>query len=316
LLQFSSLKPEVRKLVKEQTSKYSMAHGGGIWIVMASHIDNFDKENCDYYGTCNYKQTAEKAIFAYIKVCPITKKDQFTIKAQKITPAQLDEVCQRLKSQEDYFHKRLETNWQPVADDYNNNLNVVIYASSDDYKAYNFALYGLDTNNGGIYIEGDPSQPGNVGSFYCYVQYDWDNNWDVWNLEHEVTHYFDGRYDLYGDFYFASRYSTVWWSEGLGEYIANRDDYPEIRRTCSDKKYSLSAIFDTTYDHGTERVYYYGYSAVRFLFEKHQEEVRQLLTFFRKGKLDEYTNYIKKDIGKKYDAEYSKWCDCVAKGQC
>ena len=39
--------------------------------------------------------------------------------AQRITPSQLDRVCQDIFTQEAYFHKKLATQQQPVADDYN-----------------------------------------------------------------------------------------------------------------------------------------------------------------------------------------------------
>lgn len=316
LLQFNSIKSKVSPLVKTQITKYSLSYGPKVWIAMASSIDNFDQENCDFYGTCNFRETAKASILPYKKVCAITKVDQFTVIAQKISPAQMDEVCTRLKAHEQYFHSRLTTNWNPVKDDDTRNLNVVIYASSDDYSSYNYALYGYDTNNGGIYIEGDPSQPNNIGQFFCYVQHDWDGKWDVWNLEHEITHYFDGRYDMYGDFPNMNSYPTVWWSEGLGEYMAHKDNYDSAKSTCTAKQYVLSSIFMTTYEEGTEKVYRYGYSAVRFMFERHRSEVDTLLGFFRTGKFKEYTSYIKFTIGTKYDAEHSKWCDCLAKGQC
>jgi microbial collagenase len=314
-LQYASIKSQVSPLVQAQVKKYSLTNGARIWIAIASSIDHFDKENCAQYGTCNFTETAKAALFPYSKVCQITKTDQFTVKAQKITPEQLDIVCNRLKAHEKYFHDRLATNWQPVKDDYNWQLNVVIYQSDDDYKAFNYALYGYDTNNGGIYIEGNPAYRNNVGHFFCFIQNTWGGDFDVWNLEHEITHYFDGRYNAYGDFAMESRYPTVWWSEGLGEYMAHKNDYSALSSTCTEKKYPLSSIFQTTYDQGQEKVYYYGYAAVRFMFEHHRPNVDQILLHQRDGKFDKFTSYVKDTLGTQYDGEFSKWCDCIAAGK-
>ena len=52
----------------------------------------------------------------------------------------------------------------------------------------------------------------------------------VWNLRHEFTHYLDGRYNVQGDFQQSSQYDTIWWSEGMAEYATHLEDGDEAWR--------------------------------------------------------------------------------------
>ncbi|TMP65109.1 collagenase, partial [Pseudoalteromonas sp. S1609] len=91
---------------------------------------------------------------------------------------------------------------------------------SDDYGKYAGVNFGFNTNNGGMYLEGDPSVVGNQANFIAYEANYANAEHFVWNLEHEYVHYLDGRFDLYGDFNSPTE-DVVWWSEGVAEYIAN-----------------------------------------------------------------------------------------------
>jgi len=56
------------------------------------------------------------------------------------------------------------------------------------------------------------------------------------------------------------------------------------------KKYSLSELFNTSYttNGGGDRVYHWGYLAVRFKMENHRYKVEKSLTLSRKGDWDGY----------------------------
>src|SRR5690606_8196856 len=102
-------------------------------------------------------------------------------------------------NEEEYFHRKLNDNHTPVADDNNTALELVVFHSSSDYQAYSGVIFGNDTNNGGMYLEGNPAQPGNQARFVAY-EAEWMPTFEVWNLTHEYIHYLDGRFDMYGDF--------------------------------------------------------------------------------------------------------------------
>ncbi|MFP3454626.1 collagenase, partial [Bacillus sp. SIMBA_154] len=71
----------------------------------------------------------------------------------------------------------------PVADDYNRFLYVNIFDSSDDYSKYAKAIFGINTNNGGMYLEGDPSDTDNEANFVAYEASYAKADHFVWNLE-------------------------------------------------------------------------------------------------------------------------------------
>ena len=46
---------------------------------------------------------------------------------------------------------------------------------------------------------------------------------------------------------------------------------------------------------------------MRFMFEKHPEEVDSFIGYLRVGDYDGYENYTNESIGVKYDNEWSTW---------
>ena len=85
-----------------------------------------------------------------------------------MTSAQHQAACSKMGYEETYFHGQLQTNNTPVADDVNSQLQVNIFDSSDDYGKYAGVIFGINTNNGGMYLEGNPSTPGNIPNFVAY----------------------------------------------------------------------------------------------------------------------------------------------------
>ena len=106
---------------------------------------------------------------------------------------------------------------EPVPGDDHEALTLVIYGSPQEYQTYQPFLYGLSTNNGGIFIEG-------WGTLFTY---DRTPAQSIYTLEellrHEYTHYLDSRYLITGSFgesgtlYEGNR--LVWYNEGLAEYL-------------------------------------------------------------------------------------------------
>lgn len=165
------------------------------------------------------------------------------IRSQNLTTLQKTSACATMGLEETYFHNKLQSNNTPVADDNNAQLQVNIFDSSDDYKKYAGPIFGIGTNNGGMYLEGDPATPGNVSNFVAYEASYAEPDHFVWNLEHEYVHYLDGRFDLYGGFNSPTE-DIVWWSEGVAEYVANQDDNQAALDTVNDgSTYTLGVEF-------------------------------------------------------------------------
>ncbi|MFT4927315.1 MAG: microbial collagenase [Phenylobacterium sp.] len=244
--------------------------------------------------------------------------DSLTIRAQQMSAEQLNETCIRLTSQETTFHQKLATQHQPVANDYNNSLRVVIFNDQSQYNQYGQLVFDINTDNGGMYLEGTTQNPDNIATFYAYEQFWARPEFKVWNLNHEYVHYLDGRFVKY-DTYNHFPGQMVWWSEGLAEYISLAENSPRASKTLAKTELSemptLPMVFNTEYKDGLERVYHWGYWAVRYMYEEHREQYRQLAHLL---KTDYFAGYKKllDETGEQHKADFARWlADHKAKNQ-
>lgn len=286
----------------------------GLWVAVASMADWYDRDSCDYYGICDLQETIAAVVLPTTQEC----SPSITIRAQDITPAQLTESCESLLAQDAYFHA-VAKDPGPVPNDLNTRVEVVVFDSSADYQSYAGTLFDIDTNNGGMYLEGDPSQAGNQARFIAY-EAEWVRpEFAIWNLNHEYTHYLDSRFNLHGDFAENMLTPTVWWVEGFGEYISYHYrglEYTEAQQLAGTKAHKLSELFDTTYDHGTDRIYRWGYLAVSFMLNEHPTEMQTVLGMYRTGDWNGARAYLKNIIGTSYDAEFARFLDACSAGDC
>lgn len=235
--------------------------------------------------------------------------DSLFIRTQKMTPKQLENACQQLISQETIFHEKLATKREPVANDFNDKLRVVVFNNASEYNKYGQLTFDIGTNNGGMYIEGTTQDPDNLATFYSYEHFWVRPKFQVWNLHHEYVHYLDGRFIKYDTFnHFPSH--LVWWSEGLAEYISKGDNNPKaftlVNETDVKDWLTLSQVFDTNYQDGNKQVYKWGYLAVRFMYEQHRAEYRQLAHFLKTDFFDGYKKLLD-ESGEQYQAEFKAW---------
>jgi microbial collagenase len=278
---------------------------------MGDMVDFYDANNCSYYNLCNWKSEAEAVALPLTQKCSST----LTLRAQSMSASEMNQVCTSVIGEETYFHNKFQTNRVPVANDNNTSLELVVFDSSTDYQTYGGPLFGIDTNNGGIYIEGDPSDPSNQARFAAY-EAEWERpTFDVWNLNHEYTHYLDGRFDMLGGFNDYLTTPTVWWIEGVAEHMSycyRNLRYDDAMTQAGTQAYTLSQLFDTDYNSGQTRIYNWGYLAVSFLMERHRADISTLLGYFRVGNWTAARNLVKSTIGTRYDSEFRTWLSSVA----
>ncbi|EDP58932.1 M9 family metallopeptidase [Vibrio sp. AND4] len=233
------------------------------------------------------------------------------IRSQDLTHAQALEACAVLAAKEADFHKVANTGYQPVEDDHNDRVEVAVFANNGSYVDYSSFLFGNTTDNGGQYLEGNPAQSDNVARFVAY-RYDNTDKLSILNLEHEYTHYLDARFNQYGSFNHNLAHGyVVWWLEGFAEYMHYKQGYDAAIGLIEEGKMSLSEVFATNYSHNTNRVYRWGYLAVRFMFEKHPQEIEGLLTLSRSGQYLEWARQVKV-LGERYDSEFERWLASIA----
>ncbi|PFH11949.1 microbial collagenase [Collimonas sp. PA-H2] len=304
-MQYPTQKAGVKIMIKNQLATTTMTGADSdLWLAAATAVKYNDNANCAEYGTCDFETRLADAVLQNKYTCSPTIR----IRAQQMTPAQMQSSCNLLQTEESYFHDMLQTNRTPVANDYNTSLEVVVFDDYTNYNRYAGVIFGISTNNGGMYLEGSPAVPGNQARFIAHEASWLRPVFQVWNLEHEYVHYLDGRFDMYGDFSAATVKPTVWWIEGLAEYLSKKNDNQESIDVARTGTYRLSQIFDNTYSMAdyVPRAYRWGYMATRFMVERHRNDVDTVVAKFRVGDYDGYQNTMAY-IGARYDDEFVSW---------
>jgi len=266
----NAVRPSIQAILNDYSHEGA---GGQGWIKAQSAVSFYDSENCNLYGdACSFN--LEDTVLSGNHVCSSTLKVRFQT---PISNENLAQICQNLSQQEQKFHQLFNTNSNtPVADDQNADLEVVIFSSYSDYDNYAGNFFGINTNNGGMYLEGEPGVQGNQARFIAH-QATWLPDFTVWNLEHEYVHYLDGRFNKWGSFSNQPA-NSVWWGEGLAEYLSQPNNNPKALAVAPLGTYSLSELYQTTYENSnTERTYHWGYLATRFMIEEQTSEIENVL---------------------------------------
>ena len=304
------IEDEADKQLSALFARYNMVgYGDALWLGAADIVDYYGA--CAQFEVCGFKEQVEQQVLGQIHQC----SDTIRIRAQQLSASQQQAACEKMAYEEGVFHDKLATNNQPVADDLNSFLQVNVFNSSDDYKKYAGVIFGIDTNNGGMYLEGDPSNPDNQANFVAYEASYANAEHYVWNLEHEYVHYLDGRFNLYGDFN-APTADIVWWSEGVAEYVSLLEDNSAAIETIKDgSTYQLGEVFATTYaGFDQDRIYRWGYLGVRFMFERHRSELANMLANTRQGNWQGYQSQMN-SWAASYGNEFTTWTQALAGGE-
>ncbi|CRL45559.1 Microbial collagenase precursor [Sodalis glossinidius str. 'morsitans'] len=106
----------------------------------------------------------------------------------------------------------------PVADDISRPLDIIVLSDRAHYERYGHYPFRIDTNNGGIYIEGQPQDPRNQPRVYVYCR-----DGEIENFLHEIVHYLDGRFICYGNNAYLSPERITFWQEGLAEFLSGKN---------------------------------------------------------------------------------------------
>ncbi|MFF6995922.1 collagenase [Streptomyces sp. NPDC008313] len=314
-LQHSTLQSKVRPLASGLLNQSAITgRTAPLWVGVAEMTDYYDKANCSSYGTCDLSARLKSSVLTVDYTC----SSSIRILAQQMTSGELASTCSSLRSQDAYFHSTARDSG-PVAQDNNTTIEVVVFDSSTDYQTYAGAMYGIDTNNGGMYLEGDPAAAGNQPRFIAYEAEWLRPDFQIWNLNHEYTHYLDGRFDMYGDFGAGTTTPTIWWIEGFAEYVSysyRGVPYTEAMTEAGRGTYALSTLFDTTYSNDTTRIYRWGYLAVRYMLENHRADMDKVLGYYRAGDWNGARSYLTSTIGTRYNSDWYTWLAACAAGNC
>ncbi|WP_335940979.1 M9 family metallopeptidase [Streptomyces sp. PTD5-9] len=311
-LDVPELKDRVRPLLKDLINRYpNVGPTAPITMNLGWATRQYDKGNCAAYGICDLGSRVLPVVLPIQHTCTPGLK----IRAQDMSPGQLANTCTSLINQDAYFH-RVIGDKGAIPGDVNTNLEVVAFDDYTQYSLYAWAIYDIDVDNGGMYEEGDPSKPGNQARFIAHEASWLRPKFEIWNLNHEYTHYLDGRYNMYGDFDASQTTPTIWWVEGIAENISygyRQERNANAIAAAGKNTYKLSELFDTVYgqdddpDVNSARVYQWGFLAVRYMLQAHPVDIETVLGKYRTGDWNGARTFLKQTIGTSYDADFATW---------
>lgn len=312
-VQFTALQPTVRPLMLQLLQDSQMTGStAALWVSVAQQTLYNDSANCSYYGTCNLVAQLTAAALPIHHTCP---NATVSLAAESLSSGDLTAVCTSLDNQIPWFQNLVKATG-PIPGQIITGETMNVFSSSLDYEIYAGVIFGVDTNNGGITVTGEPTQAGNAAYSVMYqAPYATDFTADIWNLNHEFTHYLDAVYDMKGDFTQQTAVNDVWWIEGIAEYTSYTYRGVADTEAVQDAAlhtYNLSTLFQNNYTVDDEtRTYPWGYLAVRYMWEKHPDVLYTMLGYMRSGDYtDAYNTY--NSIGTGYDADFDAWLDAIS----
>ncbi|MEN1938203.1 collagenase ColA [Paenibacillus sp. 102] len=173
-------------------------------------------------------------------------------------------------------------------------ITMVIYNSPDEYQL-NRQLYGYETNNGGIYIEG-------IGTFFTYERTPQQSIYSLEELfRHEFTHYLQGRYEvpgLWGQGELYQNERLTWFEEGNAEFFAGstRVDSVVPRKSIigglsSDpaKRYTAEQTLNAKY--GTWDFYNYSFALQSYMYNNRPDMFDKVHDLIRANDVPGYDTY-------------------------
>jgi hypothetical protein len=195
----------------DNVDQFSMPH-----LRMLSGISNFDVD-CTIFGR-DAALCSNDTLLADMKEFALPNLWTFgdiTFET-KMTEERTKHVYESLRATRSQFFRDTGVT-EAVSGDPNANATFVIYGSPNEYTTFQGFLYGLDSNNGGIYIEQD-------GTLFTYDRDDSDMFVMEELARHEYSHYLISRYLVNGmwgetDMYVDNR--MVWFDEGLANHFTS-----------------------------------------------------------------------------------------------
>jgi microbial collagenase len=175
-------------------------------------------------------------------------------------------------------------------------LRAIIYNSPDDYKN-NLFLFGLATDNGGMYIEGS-------GTFYTYERTTAQSIYTLEDLfRHELTHYLQGRYLVPGLWGATALYANdrlTWFEEGNAEFMAgsSREHGVTTRKrmvqnisSSLGSRMTLTEVLHANYGSGFT-FYTYAFGLWDYLYKNRRDIIAQLIALVQANNVTGYDALI------------------------
>lgn len=241
------------------------------WVKLAFAINDYD-DCTQYTNMCAEDLRTEMMVVAFPNT--FTFDDGNLVINTAISMDKAQALYHAQKQVEAQF-KRKNQELDALASDENEALTMYVYGTRSDYEQFHPYLFGLDTENGGIYIE-------SWGQFFTYER---TSDESIYSLEelfrHEYVHYLHGRYTVEGSWGETEMYQNsrlTWFEEGGAEFFAGstQANDVELRKIMIENiewdngdHMSISEIVNASYSTGFK---FYRYSALFFNFLNETQE--------------------------------------------
>ena len=262
------------------------------WLTAINALNEYG--NCTTYNLCESEDGIKDELRKYLFPQSYSFDDGKMVIKAPIGQDRVQKLYYATKQVKSQFFRLLQTD-QPVAGDPNEALNVVIFGSFQLYQDYVTYLYGIPSNNGGMYIE-------RRSTFYT-----WDRSTGL-SLEsllrHEYCHYLQGRYMIPGYWGETTMYGNnrlVWFEEGMAELFSGATDINGIKllKSNADVVKStlgnwpiLSTVLASSYSSGNLNHYYFGNMLWHNLYENDFGRLKRLFDLVRNDDVTGFDNEV------------------------
>lgn len=266
---------------------------GAAWAEAVYALKKMGKTPCERYGICQ----AEQELRAHLFPNRWSFDNGNLVFETPLSLADVEPLYYAMKQVQTQLFRVAGTS-NPVPDDGNAKLRMVIYGTKTDYQRFQGLLNELSTDNGGIYIEKD-------GTFYTFQREVPKESYLTLEelVRHEYVHYLSGRFiqpGMWGtsEFYRDDR-RMPWYDEGFAEFMAwstSRDGI-KVRGHVVDvvaggwpgSFLEPSRIMRSSYSDGWD---FYSHSALWFYYLNQQQP----------GKIADILSALRADDVKRFDA--------------
>lgn len=263
----------------------------------------------------------------------VTSQVEFDRLTERSRQAKLDQLCDTVAHAKDGFEDVFGDDLEPVADDNNTDLEVVLFEEEYEYASYVRWLFGGIATAPGNFVESDPSvaadterrtpprvltYPAGTGSiplsvaedecFYAGANTVFDPPADAIELKRETARYYDSRYNLHGvpD---MEKTGLVWWDDGVAQHVKVGGGVDRAARELAMRQEptSLSDILMATYDDRIVREHYWWVQlAMLYLTTEQPDSTEFILKSTRAGDYEEAIRYVGL-MGAAFDDDWATW---------
>jgi PKD repeat protein len=254
--------------------------------------------DCSAYNLCQHPLSIRQEIEEYLFPKTVSYDDDEMIIRTPISDEKIQELYHAAKQVQSQFFRLIQTD-QPVAGDKNTTINMIVFGSKEQYDDYASLLFGIRTDNGGMYIEA-------ISTFYT-----WDRTVGVESslsleslFRHEYCHYLQGRYLIPGNWGVAEIYKNsrmVWYEEGMADFFAGSTDTNGVQMLAQNTRAiinqgsgwpTLNTVFNSSYTSGNFYHYTYGNAAWYNWYLNNFDYLKRFFEYTRNNDIAGFDSFV------------------------